>query len=373
MAFVLTEEQNLLAQTAKQFFTEKVPVSNLRHLRDTADPNGYDPKIWEQIVELGLAAILIPEEYGGTNFGAIGMGLVMQEAGRVLAATPLYATSVLGVGLILEAGNTEQKQKYLPEIAQGKHLFALALEEYPHHNPAVALEAQKSGKNYVLNGHKCFVLDGHIADTLIVPARTRKDGITLFLTDAKSAGITRHRTSMVDSRNAANITFKNVTIPADSILGTIDGGATPLETTLDLGRIMLAAEMLGGTEAAFTTTLEYLKERKQFDAIIGSFQALQHRAAEMFCAVEIAQAVVLGATTALDERQNDVPRIASLAKARLADTTRLITNEAIQIHGGIGMTDEMDVGLYLKRARVQTQIFGDAHFHRNRYATLANY
>ncbi len=376
MAFVLSEEQTMLRDMAAQFFAEQVPTSNLRKLRDSDDALGYDPAIWQQIVELGFAGILIPEEFGGTGFGATGMGIVMQQAGRTLAASPLFATSCLGAGMILEMGREEQKKQLLPQVAEGSLLLAVAIDEASHHNPShIACTANKDGGNYVLNGQKSFVLDGHIADKLIVVAREAGDakGLIAFVVDADKAGVTITRTKMVDSRNAANITFDNVSVSADEILGSGSIGLESIEKVLDLGRIIMAAEMLGGVETVFETTLDYLKERKQFGQIIGSFQALQHRAAEMFCEVEIAQAVVQDGLSAIEENRNDVPRAASLAKARLGDTARLITNEGVQMHGGIGMTDAVDVGLYIKRARVQAQILGDSTFHTNRYATLGSY
>ncbi len=378
MAFVLSEEQTMLRDMAAQFFAEQVPTANLRQLRDADDALGYDPAIWQQIVELGFAGILIPEDFGGTGFGATGMGIVMQQAGRTLAASPLFATSCLGAGMIMEIGREEQKQELLPQVADGSLLLAVAIDESSHHNPSlIACTASKNGDAYVLNGQKTFVLDGHIAQKLIVIAREdgAKDatGLMAFLVDANTAGVTITRTKMVDSRNAANITFDNVALSAGDMLGNGPASRESIEKVLDLGRIIIAAEMLGGVEMVFETTLDYLKERKQFGQIIGSFQALQHRAAEMFCEVEIAQAVVQDGLTAIEENRNDVPQAASLAKARLGDTARLVTNEGVQMHGGIGMTDAVDVGLYIKRARVQAQILGDSTFHTSRYASLGSY
>jgi len=267
----------------------------------------------------------------------------------------------------------------LPKIAAGEMLTALALEETNHHNPVnVAMAAEKSGDGYKLSGEKKFVIDGHIADTLIVVARTggqagEAQGLSMFLVDAKAKGVTITRTHMVDSRNAAIVAFDGVEVGADAALGAIGAAYPELENVLDLGRACIAAEMLGGAEAVFDTTLEYLKERKQFGVIIGTFQALKHRAAEMFCEVEICRSVVLEALSALDERRNDIPRASSLAKARVGEAARLITNEGVQMHGGIGMTDAVDMGLYLKRARVQAQMLGDSNFHRARYADLGGY
>ena len=379
MAFVLSEEQTMLRDMAKQFFSEQVPVTNLRQLRDDGSEDGFDRDVWKQIVELGFAGILIPEEMGGTGFGPMGVGIVMQEAGRTLAASPLYSTAVLGAGMIMAAGSENQKKELLPQIAAGELLLALAIDETNHHNPAnIAMAATRDGDDFVLSGEKKFVIDGHIADKLIVATRTSGEagdpkGISAFLIDANTPGVTITRTHMVDTRNAANISFDGVKVQSDTLLGSADGAYPELENVLDMGRVCLSAEMLGGIETVFDTTLTYLKERKQFDAIIGTFQALQHRAAEMFCEVEICQSVVLDALSALEERRNDIPRAASLAKARLSDASRLITNEGVQMHGGIGMTDAVDVGLFLKRARVQAQMLGDANFHRSRYADLGGY
>ncbi len=379
MALVLTEEQTMLRDMAKQFFTEQVPVTNLRKLRDEESADGYDKAVWQQIVELGFAGILIPEEQGGTGFGPIGLGIVMQEAGRTLAATPLYSTAILGAGLILASGSEAQKAELLPKIASGELLTALALEETAHHNPKqVAMTAEQNGDQIILSGQKSFVIDGHIADKLIVVARTSgaagdANGLSMFLVDAKAKGVTVTRTHMVDSRNAANVNFDKVSVPASDALGPLGAAMAELEAVLDLGRACIAAEMLGGIEAVFDTTLAYLKERKQFGVIIGTFQALKHRAAEMFCEVELCHSVVLDALSALDERRNDVPRAVSLAKARLGDAARVISNEGVQMHGGIGMTDAVDMGLYLKRARVQAQMLGDTNFHRARYAELGGY
>lgn len=379
MALVLSEEQTMLKDMAKDFFAEQVPVTNLRKLRDEEDENGYDKEVWQQIVELGFAGILIPEEQGGTGFGPMGLGIVMKEAGRTLAATPLYATAVLGAGLVLKAGSEAQKADLLPKIAAGELLMALALEERNHHNPAaVATTATKDGGDYVLNGEKTFVLDGHIADKLIVVARSGgsagdTQGLSMFLVDANADGVSVQRTIMVDHRNSANVKLENVKVSANALLGGEGGAFADLEPVLDLGRICMAAEMLGGAETVFDTTLDYLKERKQFGKIIGTFQALQHRAAEMFCEIEICQSVLLDALSALDERRNDIPQLASLAKARIGDAARLITNEGVQLHGGIGMTDAVDIGLFIKRARVQAQIFGDSGYHRDRYADIGGY
>jgi alkylation response protein AidB-like acyl-CoA dehydrogenase len=366
MALALTEEQQLLRDTATQFFQERVPIANLRKLRDTKDPLGFDRAVWKEMADLGFAGILISEKYGGTDFGPIGLGLVLEQAGRTLAASPLVSTVLLSGSAVQLAGNATQRQDILSGIAAGELIMALAFEERPHHNPVhISTKAVSEGSGFRISGKKTFVLDGHVADRLIVAARTAgadtdKAGVTLFLVDPKAPGVKVTRTLMVDSRNAANIEFDNVAVPAESVLGSIDGGNDVLTQTLDIARIGLSAEMLGLVQAVFGVT-------------IGSFQALKHRAAIMFSEIELCRSVVLDALSALEARRNDVPQAASLAKARLSDTARLLTNEGLQMHGGMGMTDQFDIGLFMKRARVAAATFGDANFHRDRYAALEGF
>lgn len=379
MALVLTEEQQLLRDTATQFFQERLPIANLRKLRDSRDAVGFDRDAWKEMADLGFAGIMISEKYGGTDFGPVGLGLVLEQAGRTLAASPLVSTVLLGGSAVQLAGNATQRQDILSAIAAGDRLMALALEEGPHHNPTkIATQAVVSGSSYRITGSKTFVLDGHIADQLIVVARTSGDstdrsGITLFLVDPNADGVKITRTLMVDSRNAANIEFDSVTVPGSAVLGSIDGGNDVLDQVLDIARIGLSAEMLGLVQQTFDVTLAYLKERKQFGKVIGSFQALQHRMAVLFAEIELCRSVVLDALSALEERRNEVPQVASLAKARLSEISTLMTNEGLQMHGGMGMTDQFDVGLYMKRARVAAASFGDSNFHRERYAALEGY
>ncbi len=264
-------------------------------------------------------------------------------------------------------------------IATGELTLALALEEGHHHAPyCVATRAEKEGDQYILSGEKTFVLDGHSADQLIVVARTAGEnsdqhGLSLFLVDANTEGVTRTRTKMIDSRNAARITFDNVNLPVAALLGAESEASAILDQVLDRGRICLAAEMLGGILEAFERTIDYLKEREQFGVKIGSFQALQHRAAIMYIEIELCKSVVIAALAALDEQSDDIAQLASHAKARVNDTYELVSNEAVQMHGGIGVTDELEIGFFLKRARVAMQALGDSAFHRDRLATLAGY
>jgi acyl-CoA dehydrogenase len=379
MALVLNEEQRMLQESAREFLASNAPVKALRALRDSKDGTGYSKELWQQMSELGWASIVLPEQYGGLEFGFLGLGAVIEQTGRNLTASPLLASAVIGGSAILLGGNDTQKEDLLPQIAAGTLTLALALEESNHHNPTgISLSAELADGNYTLNGRKVFVMDGHSADRLIVVARTsaepgQSEGLSLFLVDADSAGITRRRTIMADSRNAANIEFRDVQVPAESLLGVIDQGWQVLEPILDRARVALAAEMLGSAWEAFEPTVEYLKERDQFGVKIGSFQALQHRASKMFAELEMARSVVLQALSTIDDNPEQLPLIASLAKARLNDVAKLVTNEAVQLHGGIGVTDELEIGFFLKRARVAMQLFGDAGYHKDRYATLCGY
>jgi len=328
---------------------------------------------------MGWAGILIPEEFGGTGLGYLTLGLVLEETGRTLTASPLISTALTATTALLLGGSDAQKKKYLPQIAEGNLIATLAVDEGPHHAPEkIALKAEKSGSGFKLNGKKNFVLDGGTAGLVIVAARTSgkpgdKSGITLFLVDGKASGVSRERLKTVDSRGVANLTFSNVEVGADAVLGPVDGGGDILEATLDRARAGLTAEMLGQAMQSFDITLEYLKTRVQFGQVIGSFQALQHRAAKMFTDLELARSCVEGALQAIDKDANDVAQLASLAKAKVGDLVHLVSNEMVQMHGGIGMTDAHDAGLYLKRARAQEATFGGSSYHRDRYATLLGY
>jgi alkylation response protein AidB-like acyl-CoA dehydrogenase len=379
MPLVLNEEQRLLQDTAKDFLVSNAPVTALRKLRDESDPVGYAPDLWRQMAEMGWASIILPETYGGLEFGFLGLGVVLEESGRTLTASPLFASAVVGASTILLGGSEEQKQNLLPAIASGELTLALALEESNHHRPTqIATTVEQQADSVVLNGNKCFVLDGHSADQLIVVARSSgaerdSDGLTLLLVDRTAEGVECQRTILMDSRNAANISFDNVIVPAVNIIGQIDQGWAVLEPVLDRGRVAIAAEMMGYALEAFERTSDYLKEREQFGAVIGSFQALQHRKAHMQSEIELCRSVLLQALSTVDDAPPDLPLLASLAKAKLNELVKLITNEAVQMHGGIGVTDELDIGFFLKRARVAMQIYGDTGFHKDRYATLCGY
>jgi len=379
MKLILNEEEQFLRDTAKNFAEERSPITHFRALRDNNDPILWDKDLWSEMSKLGWPGIMIPEKYGGSNFGISGICVVLQECAKTLTPSPLFATGVLGAFSIKTYGTDEQKEKYLPSIASGDLTVSLAIDESSHHNPyETELSAKKNNNNYLLSGKKVFVIDGASSDLLIVLARTSGNkgdstGLTLFLIDSNQAGIDKVKLEMADSRNYANITFENVDVPSENILGDPEAGGEAIDNILDIGRIAISAEMLGNSEAAFETTLDYLKQRKQFGVLIGSFQALQHRAAEMFCEIELTKSSVMAAMRAADEGSNELQRLSSLAKTVAGETLHLVSNEAIQMHGGIGVTDEYDVGFFLKRARVAEQIFGSSKFHTERYANLSGF
>ncbi len=376
MQTLTPEDLELLRDTATRFFSDEMPLSKLRRLRDDADATGFDRERWHDMTEMGWSGILVGEADGGIDFGYAALGVILEQSGRTLAASPLVSTALIGAPLIAALASDQQRAAVLGDVLAGNCILALALDETARHTPDwIATTATASGDGYTLNGEKTFVLDGHIADRLIVVARTNgatrsREGISIFLVDPESAGITRRRTLMVDGRNAANIGFTNVAVPADALIGAPDRAWPQLEAILDGARAGLAAEMLGTGLEAFDRTIEYLKVREQFGVPIGSFQALKHRAAEMYCEIELARSATYAALDALDARSDDSAELASLAKTKACEMLELVSNEAVQMHGGIGMTDAADIGLFLKRARVAQQCFGDALFHRNRYADL---
>ncbi len=363
---VLTEEQSMLRDAAKSWVQEKSPVTAFRRMRDSGVDIGYDAAAWNEMAEMGWAGVIIPEEYGGSAFGYLSMGLILEETGRTLTASPLLATALTAASALILGGSDAQKGEWLPKIAAGEIVATLAVDEGPHHNPEKVETKVEGGK---LSGKKTFVLEGPAADLFIVSA---KEGgkVELYLVPANAAGVTKQKLQLADSRGAANVTFDNVAVGPDAKLS---GGAALLEKVLDRARAGICAEMLGASVQAFETTLDYLKTRVQFGQVIGSFQALQHRAAKMFTDLELSRSAVEAALAAIDADSPEVPELVSLAKAKMGDTFHLVSNEMVQMHGGIGMTDAHDAGFYLKRARACEAAFGNQAFHRDRYARIQGY
>jgi len=382
MDLVLNEDQQMLQEAAHNFCQKHTPIQVLRRLRDSRDETGFDRDIYRQMVELGWTGMSLPEAFGGYEFGHSGLGIVLQETGRTLASSPLIGSILLCANLINALGTDDQKKSLLPRLVAGDLLMALALDETPFHDPRkISARAQKNGNSYVLNGNKTLVLDGHVADQLIVIARTtgdadNSDGISAFLVDPGASGVSITRTWMVDSRNAARIELSEVEVSDADRLGGEGQAFSELEQVLDIARIGVAAEMLGSVEEVFSRIVEYLNQRQQFGVLIGSFQGLQHRAAHMYSELELCRSLVRAALMSLDSTEATTGQRASLAsacKAKLNDVFELVSNESIQMHGGIGMTDEFDIGFFIKRARVAQQLLGDASYHRDRYARLNHF
>ena len=370
---VLNEEQTMLRDMARDWARDEAPVTAFRKMRDSGSTTGYDPDAWAAVAEMGWTGVIIPEAYGGSDFGYLSLGLILEELGKSLAATPLASSALAAASALVLAGDEAQKAAWLPRIADGSIVGTLAVDEGPRHDPAnIAATATPTNGGWTLNGLKAFVPEGDSADLLIVAART-PDGVALFLVPSDAAGVTRVNRRMVDSRSHADIRLTDVVLGADALLGEVAQGATLLTAVLDRARVAAAAEMLGLAIGAFDTTLDYMKVRVQFGQTIGSFQALQHRAAELFTQIELTRSSVEAALEAIDAGRVDVDQMASLAKATASDTIHLVSREMIQLHGGIGMTDEHDAGFYIKRARVLETAWGNAGFHRDRFARLNGY
>lgn len=372
MTLILTDEQTMLKEAADGFLGENAPIAHLRKLRDDRDADGVSRDLWRAFGEMGFAGVLIPESYGGMGLGAVEAGVIAESLGRTLTPSPFFGTAVLGART-LASGSEAQQAEWLPRMAAGDAVAALALDEGAKHRPdRIATTAERHGNGFRLNGAKAMVLDGHIADALIVAAKT-EEGTTLFLVDPKTAGVAVERTVMVDAHNAARVTLTDAQVDADAVIGPVGGGDAILDGVLTLGRGCAAASLVGAGDQAFQITLEYLRTRKQFGRLIGEFQALQHRAAHLFSELEIARAATLAALQAVDAGREDAPLIASVAKAKAGRVAELAVQEGVQMHGGVGMTDEFDIGLFMKRVRVLNELLGDAGFHQDRMARVQGF
>ncbi len=379
MALVLNEEQSMLRDSARGLIGTKAPVSHLRQMRDSKDPTGFSKELWGTFAEMGFSGLLVAEDFGGTGLGCVEAGIIMEEIGRTLMPSPFFSTAVMAASALSRGGTGAQKADYLPRIVKGELIASLAVDEGPKHRPhRIEMQAKRFGNGFRLNGAKGFVVDGHVSGLLIVAARTSGSvgdaaGLTLFLVDPKTKGIAIEQTVMVDSHNAARIVFSDVDVTADSVLGEVDQGEHLLEGVLNVGRGAIASEMLGTAEEAFTRTVAYLKERKQFGKLIGEFQALQHRAAHLYCEIELTRATVLKALQMLDQDFEKAGPAVAVAKAKAGMTATLAVQEAVQMHGGMGMTDQFDIGFFMKRARVCEELFGDLNFHADQLARLKKY
>jgi len=375
MPLYLDDDQTMLRDTAKDFVGEQMPVAHMRALRDANDATGFSHGHWKRFAEMGFTGILIGEDHGGLGLGHVEAGVVLEEIGRNLSPSPFLATAVAAVEALK---GTAQAERWFPGIVAGDTIAALAIDEGAKHRSSIGLVAERSGNGFKLTGRKQFVTHGHVADLIIVAARTSgsaddADGVTLFAVPKDAAGLTATPERLADASLAARMEFDGVEVDADAVIGEVDAGRSPLDRLLRAGRTGAAAELLGVGAGAMDMTVDYLKQRKQFGALIGSFQALQHRAAHLYAEMEVARAAVLKAQQLLDAGDPRADAAVSVAKAMTGLATTLSVQEGVQMHGGIGMTDAYDIGFYMKRGRVLAEMFGDANFHADRLARAAGY
>jgi alkylation response protein AidB-like acyl-CoA dehydrogenase len=374
MSFVLNEDEQMMRDSARGFFGESAPVSALRKLRDDNDPIGFSKDLWASMAEMGFCGVLVPEDHGGVDLGYAAAGLILEEIGRHLTSSPFIASSVLAASAFNLAGTDAQKAEHLPKIASGARIYAFAIDERARHNPEhIETRATKDGNGFRLSGKKRFVAAGTGADMLIVAARTEDDRVNLFLVDPKAAGVSLQAKRTIDSHMPADFTFENVKLDGDALLAGADDPDKTYEQILNAGRACQAAESHGVAVQAFETTLDYLKGREQFGVSIATFQGLQHRAAHLYGELELSQSLVRRALTTLDTQPSQAPLWCMAAKAKATQVSRLATSEGIQMHGGVGMTDEYDIGLYYKRAQAAGEFLGDDHFGAGEVARLSGY
>jgi acyl-CoA dehydrogenase len=378
MTLSVTDEQRLLRENAERFLEENAPVTQLRELRDSNDAQAFRSEVWRQIVQQGWPGIASAAEHGGSELGHVGLGILMESVGRTLCASPLQATVSMGIPWLAHGATSEAHRAVLRSAIAGETLLALAIQEQSYFSPQeIATFAEDVGDHVRLSGRKVNVLDVGVADQFIVLARlwqgSPESGLTAFLIDARTAGLTLRRVHSVDSRHVGQLDLHNVIVPYSSIIGERGVVAATLDKVEDIVAAHASAELLGISRRTFELTCEYLKSRVQFGVRIGSFQALQHRAAHLFAQLELGSSIVLAALTALDTDAKNSSRLASAAKAKLCQVSQTAVGEAIQMHGGIGVTDDLDIGLYLKRAKVLEQFFGGESYHINRFARRSGY
>ena len=367
MNFAFSEEQDQLRDAVRKFLEAKSPQTEVRRLMETTE--GYDTAVWSQMAnELGLQSLHIPEEYGGQGFSWVELGIVLEEQGRALLCAPYFSTVVLAANAILNAGTEDQKAALLPGIASGETIATLAFTEPSGKWDAagITLEATASGDGATLTGTKMFVLDGHVANLIVVVARTAgstgEDGISFYTVDGDAAGLTRTALATMDqTRKQAKLEFDGVQA---TLLGTAGAGWAALSKTLDQASVGLCNEMVGGAQYVLDESVQYAKDRVQFGRPIGSFQAIKHKCADMLLETESAKSAAYYAAWAAAEDNDELPVVASLAKAYCSDAYFHSAAENIQIHGGIGFTWEHDAHLYFKRAKSSEILFGDATYHR---------
>ncbi|HUQ13405.1 MAG TPA: acyl-CoA dehydrogenase family protein [Novosphingobium sp.] len=374
-----TDDQAMLAETVTGFMSDEGGINKqLRRWRDEKCADGFGHELWGKFAEMGLTGMLAGEGDGGLGMGHVEAGIVLAEIGRNLTPSPFLTTSVMGVTALAGASD-ELRGRWLPGIVEGKSVAAVAIDEGAKHRPErIACKAEKAGNGFRLSGAKDFVVHGASADVLIVAARTSgadddSDGVTLFAVPKDANGVSHDNVRLVDSSMASHVKFDNVELDGDAVIGEVDGGRALLTRVINAGRVGAAAEQVGVASGAMDMTVDYLKQRKQFGKLIGEFQALQHRAAHLYSELQIAQAAVIKAQQLLDAGSERADLMVSVAKAKAGKAAGLAVREGVQMHGGIGMTDEYDIGLYMKRDRALAEFMGDAYYHANRVAELSGY
>lgn len=371
MPLYLTDEQAMLRDSARDFMAEEGAISKqLRHWRDRNCKDGFGHGLWRQFGEMGFNGILADEADGGLGLGHVEAGIVLEEIGRNLTPSPFLMTAVAAVEALR---GTALSQRWLPGILAGETVAALAIDEDAKHRPeSIAMKAERSGNGFRLSGAKQFVIQGASADFYIVAARA-DEGLTLFVVEKEATGLEFAAARLADSSIAARLEFGAVAVDSDAVIGDVGQGDAVLKRVLSAARAGAAAEMVGVASGAMAMTIEYLKQRRQFGRLIGEFQALQHRAAHLYAELEIARAATLKAQQLLDGGSEEAEAMASVAKAKAGRVSTLAVQEGVQMHGGIGMTDEHDIGLYMKRDRTLNELFGDANYHADKLARMNGY
>jgi alkylation response protein AidB-like acyl-CoA dehydrogenase len=371
MPLYLTEDQTMLRDTARAFMAEEGAVAKqLRHWRDRGCKDGFGHALWKQFAEMGFTGILVDEADGGLGLGHVEAGVVLEEIGRNLTPTPFLTTAVAFVEAIR---GSSARERWLPGIIAGDTVAAVAIDEGPKHRPeSIEMKAARAGNGFRLSGRKQFVIHGASADVILVAARA-EEGLTLFAVEKEASGLATEAVRLVDSSVVAHLTFEDVEVDGDALVGEVGGGEAILARMLNAGRVGAASEMVGVGSAAMEMTVDYLRQRKQFGRLIGEYQALQHRAAHLYSELEIARAVVLKAQQLLDEGDEEAEPMTCAAKAKAGRVATLAVQEGVQMHGGIGMTDEYDIGLYMKRDRVLNELFGDPNYHADKLARMRGF
>jgi alkylation response protein AidB-like acyl-CoA dehydrogenase len=378
MNFGFNEEQELLRSTARKFFDNECSSETVRKLMEGSE--GMTPDLWKKLAEQGWLGLIVPDEHGGMGLGMVDLVVLMEEMGRAVVPGPFFSTVLLGGLAILEAGTEAQKKAWLPRLASGEARATVAWMEPTADLGArgITLPATAKSGGYTLDGTKLFVQDAHTADALVVAARTAtgqsaEAGISLFLVPKSSAGLTATLLPTMDqTRKLCEVTFKDVTVGADALMGQAGGGWAPLARVIDRATVGLCAEMCGGAQKVLDMTVEYAKIRQAFGRPIGSYQGVKHKAADMLVDVENSKSITYYAAWAMDEGVAEGPLAVSMAKAYVSDAYRRVSGAGIQLHGGIGFTWEHDLHLYFKRAKGSEFTFGDATWHRERVAQLVN-